>query len=96
VNPEKPRHIPSYAEACLAALASQGFGAMLSLGGAFGLAYYLGDDAAPARARLGVLTHLQRIELHRPLQVIADEDERGKAERLRAWFSGEFLDGIVD
>jgi hypothetical protein len=219
VNPEKPKHIPSYAEACLTALASQGFGAMLSLGGAFGLAYYLdyrqthdvgawwapsageekrrsvvalleqtlarfgsvrtrswgdvtsidlkiedkavfsfqiahrsaqleepkpapwppgmllalvergaprdfrdiwtlcqaglakpalcwklwkqrceltGDDAAPARARLGVLTHLQRIELHRPLQVIADEGERGKAERLRAWFRGEFLDGIVD
>ena len=231
MNPEKPKHIPSYAEACLTALASQGFGAMLSLGGAFGLAYYLdyrqthdvdawwapsageekrrsvvalleqtlarfgsvrtrswgdvtsidlkiedkavfsfqiahrsaqleepkpapwppgmlldsfndllaakmvalvergaprdfrdiwtlcqaglatpalcwklwkqrceltGDDAAPARARLGVLTHLQRIELHRPLQVIADEDERGKAERLRAWFRGEFLDGIVD
>jgi hypothetical protein len=231
MDPQKPKHITKYAEACLEALATQGFGKFLSLGGALGLSYYLdyrpthdvdawwlpsareddrrkvvalleetlsrngtvrirswgdvisvelvigqkvvfsfqiasrsaqledpqaapwppgmlmdsfrellaakmvalvergaprdfrdvyevcqaglaqpgicwslwrqrrelaGDDSPPARARLAVLTHLQRIELHRPLQSIPDTAERARAEQLRAWFRGEFLNGLVD
>jgi hypothetical protein len=55
-----------------------------------------GDDSASARARLAVLTHLERIELHRPLKSIPDNTERARAEQLRAWFRGEFLSGLVD
>jgi len=54
------------------------------------------DDSPSARARLAILTHLQRIELHRPLQSIPDTAERARAEQLRAWFRGEFLNGLVD
>lgn len=55
-----------------------------------------GSDTAASRARLAVLTHLERIELHRPLKAIPDAADRASAERLRAWFRGEFLDGLLD
>jgi hypothetical protein len=231
MHPEKPRHIAQYAEACLEALAEQGLGNRISLGGAFGLSYYLeyrpthdidawwgsltadadrrrivgalqealnrfgvarvrawgdvvsvdleiggrvvfsfqiasrtaqleeskpapwppgmmldsfrdllaakmvalvergaprdfrdvyavceagladpglcwslwqqrrrlsGDDTAPGRARLAILTHLERIELHRPLETIPDQADRARASTLRTWFRGRFLDGIMD
>ena len=41
MNPQKPQNISPVAEACLLALSGQGLGTKLSLGGAFGLAYYL-------------------------------------------------------
>lgn len=41
VNPSRPKEISEYAEACLLTLSSHGLGRKLSLGGAFGLAYYL-------------------------------------------------------
>jgi hypothetical protein len=55
-----------------------------------------GDDTAPSRARLAVLTHLERIELHRPLEGISDPREKQQAATLRSWFRGRFLDGLVD
>ena len=41
VQPQRPTHFPAYAEACLQALAAQGLGDRISLGGAFGLLHYL-------------------------------------------------------
>lgn len=41
IQPERPRHIPAYAEACLQTLAANGLGEKISLGGAFGLLHYL-------------------------------------------------------
>ncbi len=55
-----------------------------------------GDDTAAGRARLAILTHLERIELHRPLDVIPDAKEREQAGTLRAWFRGRFLDDLTD
>lgn len=55
-----------------------------------------GDETPASRARLALLTHLGRIELHRPLTRIADADERARADRLRAWFRKDFLDALVD
>jgi hypothetical protein len=55
-----------------------------------------GDDSSADRARLGLLTHLERIELHRPLTGITDESERESAARLRQWFRQEFLNALVD
>ena len=55
-----------------------------------------GDDTAASRARLAIFMHLERIELHRPLEAISDEDQRARARALRAWFRGRFLDGLTD
>jgi hypothetical protein len=41
LQPRRPAHIPDYAELCLHALAEQGLGDKISLGGAFGLLHYL-------------------------------------------------------
>jgi hypothetical protein len=49
-----------------------------------------GSDADSVRARLAVETHLARIAQHRPLQQIADPQQRSEAEQLRQWFM-EFL-----
>jgi hypothetical protein len=50
-----------------------------------------GSDQDLERARLAIQTHLERIALHRPLDQIEDTQERGKAQQVRDWFSGEFL-----
>ncbi|MBN1147297.1 MAG: nucleotidyl transferase AbiEii/AbiGii toxin family protein [Anaerolineales bacterium] len=55
-----------------------------------------GSDADAPRARLAIQTHLARIAAHRPLEQIDDPDERAAAQRLRRWFSEEFLDALVD
>lgn len=55
-----------------------------------------GDDTLPSRARLALLTSLNRIELQRPLSMVEDADKRAQAEQLRTWFRKEFLDGLVD
>jgi len=41
MQPRRPAHMPDYAEACLQALAAEGLGEKISLGGAFGLLHYL-------------------------------------------------------
>lgn len=41
IRPKKPRQVSEYAELCLVALADNGLGGYISIGGAFGLAYYL-------------------------------------------------------
>ena len=53
-----------------------------------------GSDTNSARARLAVETHLARIAQHRPLAQIKDPGQRAEAERVRAWFAGEFLDAL--
>jgi hypothetical protein len=70
--PKQPTHIPGYAEECLRALADQGMGACVSIGGALGLLHYLDyratrdvdawwvDDvtAEDRRAVIGILTEV--------------------------------------
>ena len=48
----------------------------------------------PDRARTAVLTHLEKIVKHRPLESIPDPAERAEASRLRRWFATEFLDAL--
>jgi len=49
------------------------------------------QDADGARARNAIVTHLSRLGVARPLNLITDAEQRGKAARLRAWFEKEFL-----
>ena len=50
-----------------------------------------GSDADAARARLAIETHLERIILQRPLEKIADMQQRQQARQLRDWFLRDFL-----
>jgi Nucleotidyl transferase AbiEii toxin, Type IV TA system len=50
-----------------------------------------GSDADPSRARLAIETHLERIALHRPLEKIADAEQREQARQLRDWYLSSFL-----
>lgn len=54
------------------------------------------SDADMARACLAIQTHLARIATQRPLERIPDPDERAAAERVRRWFTTEFLDVSLD
>jgi hypothetical protein len=54
------------------------------------------SDTDAARARLAVETHLMRITQHRPLSEIEDLASRKEAERVRHWFTGEFLDVLAE
>lgn len=49
------------------------------------------SDTDLARARLAVLTHMARIEQHRPLDSVADDNARAEAKRVRMWFKEEFV-----
>jgi hypothetical protein len=53
-----------------------------------------GSDTDYARARLAVLTHLARIEQHRPLGNITDDSARVEAELVRTWFKEVFVDDL--
>src|SRR5947199_2609495 len=55
-----------------------------------------GSDIDPHRARLAVETHLTRISQHRPLEAIADPDQRAEAEAVRSWFTQELLHANLD
>jgi hypothetical protein len=55
-----------------------------------------GSDTDAHRARLALATHLSRITQHRPIAGITDLDQREEAESLRAWFSTEFPDALLD
>jgi Nucleotidyl transferase AbiEii toxin, Type IV TA system len=55
-----------------------------------------GSDVDPHRARLAVETQLTRIALHRPLDRIADPEERAQSQRVRTWVEEELLDALVD
>jgi hypothetical protein len=48
------------------------------------------------RARLALETHLSRIAQHRPLADIPGADDRAEAAALRAWFTVEFLNALLD
>lgn len=41
IQPQRPKHIPKYAEACLQTLAASNLGRTISVGDAFGLVHYL-------------------------------------------------------
>ncbi|MBU1749151.1 MAG: nucleotidyl transferase AbiEii/AbiGii toxin family protein [Chloroflexi bacterium] len=53
-----------------------------------------GSDTDSARALMAVETHLARIAQHRPLDQIADPQQRLQAEQVRGWFTREFLDAL--
>ncbi len=55
-----------------------------------------GSDGDRHRARLAVETHLARIAQHRPLESIAIPSQREEAAQVRAWFTKEFLDALLD
>jgi predicted nucleotidyltransferase component of viral defense system len=55
-----------------------------------------GSDLDPYRARLAIETHLSRIAQHRPLDTIAEPEQRAAAASLRNWFAQEFFDALVD
>jgi len=55
-----------------------------------------GLDSSPSRARLALETHLERIELQRPLSGIAESAGRERAAAVRSWFRKELLGGLVD
>jgi hypothetical protein len=54
-----------------------------------------GSDVDADRAGLALETHLGRIELYRPLDQIADPQQRSEAERLRNWFREDFLNALM-
>lgn len=51
-------------------------------------------DCDADRARLAVETHLARLARYRPLERINDAAKRERAEQVRSWFAGEFIDAI--
>lgn len=53
------------------------------------------SDADLNRARLAIVTHLARIEQHRPLAEITDNQARAAANQVRHWFREIFLKGLV-
>lgn len=53
------------------------------------------SDTSPDRARLAVESHLGRIARQRPLESIADPEQRRSSETLRGFFRQEFLDALV-
>lgn len=53
-------------------------------------------DASPTRAHALIESHLRRISRLRPLEQIADLEERGDAERVREFFRKDFLNGLLD
>ena len=55
-----------------------------------------GAETDRDRARLAVESHLTRIVRYRPLESIADPEERETAARARAWYRKELLDALMD
>jgi hypothetical protein len=53
-----------------------------------------GSDTDRSRARLAVATHLKRIALHRPLDQIADQEQRSEAAHVREWYKEVFLNAL--
>ncbi len=49
-----------------------------------------GNDKDASRARLAIETHLERIGLHRPLENIADADQREQAHQVRGMVCQRF------
>ncbi|RCK76421.1 MAG: hypothetical protein ANABAC_0572 [Anaerolineae bacterium] len=54
------------------------------------------ENADLARAKLAIRTHLTRIELSRPLDLIPDPDQRQQAALVRQWYQEEFLQDDSD
>lgn len=54
-----------------------------------------GSDVDRNRAQLAVMTHLARIEQHRPLIEIANAQARTAAKEVRHWFRDAFLGGLA-
>lgn len=55
-----------------------------------------GSDVDRNRARLAILTHLARIEQHRPLDEITNTAAREAAVEVRQWFRAIFLGSLAE
>ena len=55
-----------------------------------------GGSTSHSRATLAITTSLSRIEMRRPLPSIANQQQRGEAERTRNWFKEEFIIAGMD
>jgi hypothetical protein len=53
-----------------------------------------GGDTDVDRAHLAILTHLARIEQHRPLRELKAPAQRAQAEQVRTWFKTKFLEDL--
>lgn len=51
----------------------------------------VGNDLALERATLAVQLHLERIIQYRPLDKIANAEDRTSAQQVRTWFIKEFI-----
>ena len=51
----------------------------------------IGNEHDGSKARLAIETHLERIALQRPLNLIEGDEDRKKAKYLREWFRNSFL-----
>jgi hypothetical protein len=49
-----------------------------------------GATADFQQACLAIETHLERLEQHRPLAQIPDQEQRKEANQIREWFRNEF------
>jgi len=67
---------------------------LLSIGECWGLWHrrqtLAGSDTDARRARLAIETHLGRIAVHRPLEQIADLEQRERARQVRDWYLNAF------
>ena len=54
-----------------------------------------GSDGDQVRAQLAVVTHLARIEQHRPLHEIANAQAHTAAQEVRHWFRYAFLGSLA-
>ncbi|OGJ86651.1 MAG: hypothetical protein A2268_13170 [Candidatus Raymondbacteria bacterium RifOxyA12_full_50_37] len=52
-------------------------------------------NADTARAKIAISTHLERIELHRPLKNIQGVAEQEEARKVRQWYTTEFQNAIM-
>jgi hypothetical protein len=95
LQPHRPQQISEYAEACLLALAAQGLGRKISLGGALGLAHYY--EYRPIHDVYAWWMPEARLEERQQVvQAIQDALRPFGPVRVRTWFEKEFLDVLVD
>jgi len=97
-KPSRPAYVSDYADACLQALAAQGLGDRISLGGAFGLLHYLDYRPTHDVVAWWVSSATQK-DRCRVVKVVEAALRPFGQIRRRAWgdvVSVEFLDALQD
>ncbi len=83
-TPSKPKNLPEYAEACLLALAAQGLGDKISLGGAIGLLHFI-DYRSTKDVDAWWTDSATSEDQRKVVEVIATKLEAWGEVRQRAW-----------